>query len=55
MAFVEFFVPGIYKTVWAPRAAICTWLPTGRNIRGEKPAREIAAHSSAEAASVQDV
>jgi quercetin dioxygenase-like cupin family protein len=55
MAFVEFFVPGIYKTVWAPGAAICTWLPTGRNIRGEKPAREIAAHSSAEVTSVQDV
>lgn len=55
MAFVEFFVPGIYKTVWAPGASICTWLPTGRNIRGEKPAREIAAHSSAAAASLQDV
>ena len=55
MAFVEFFVPGVYKTTWAPGAAICTWLPTGRNIRGEKPAREIAAHSSAEAASPHDV
>jgi len=55
MAFVEFFVPGVYQTVWAPGASICTWLPTGRNIRGEKPAREIEAHSSAEAASPQDV
>jgi mannose-6-phosphate isomerase-like protein (cupin superfamily) len=55
MAFVEFFVPGIYKTVWAPGAAICTWLPTGRDIRGEKPARDIAAHSSAEATGPQDV
>jgi quercetin dioxygenase-like cupin family protein len=55
MAFVEFFVPGVYQTVWAPGAPICTWLPTGRNIRGAKPAREIGAHSSAEAASPQDV
>jgi len=55
MAFVEFFVPGECKTVWAPGASICTWLPTGRNIRGEKPAREIKAHSWAEAASPQDV
>lgn len=55
MVFVEFFVPGVYKTTWAPGAAICTWLPTGRNIRGERPAREIAAHSSAEAASPHDV
>jgi quercetin dioxygenase-like cupin family protein len=55
MAFVEFFVPGVYKTIWAPGAAICTWLPTGRNIHGEIPAREIKAHSSAEAASPQDV
>ena len=55
MAFVEFFVPGEYKTVWAPGAAICTWLPTGRNIQGEKPAREIPAHRSPDAASLQDL
>jgi hypothetical protein len=55
MAFVEFFVPGEYKTIWAPGAAVCTWLPTGRDIRGEKPVREIRAHSSAEIASPQDV
>ena len=47
MVFVEFFVPGVYKTVWAENAPICTWAPTGRNIRGEKPVREIAGHSSA--------
>ncbi|MGZ8202826.1 MAG: cupin domain-containing protein [Burkholderiales bacterium] len=47
MVFVEFFVPGRYKTVWAPGAAICTWNPTGRTIRGEIPAREIKGHSSA--------
>ena len=55
MVFVEFFVPGEYKTIWAPGAAICTWTPTGRNIRGEKPVREIKAHSSAAVASPQDV
>jgi len=55
MAFVEFFVPGEYKTIWAPGAAVCTWLPSGRNIKGEKPAREIKAHSSAATASPQDV
>ena len=49
MVFVEFFVPGFYKTVWAEGAPICTWSPTGRTIRGEKPVREIAGHSSASA------
>lgn len=47
MRFVEFFVPGQYKTVWAPGASVCTWTPSGANIRGEKAAREIQAHSSA--------
>ena len=55
MAFVEFFVPGVYKTIWAPGAAICTWTPTGRSISGAAPVREIARHSSAEVASPQDV
>ena len=55
MVFVEFFVPGEYKTIWAPGAAVCTWLPTGRDIKGRKPAREIEAHSSAPAESPQDV
>lgn len=55
MAFVEFFVPGIYKTIWAPGAAICTWTPTGRSISGAKPVREIARHSSAQEASPADV
>ena len=49
MVFVEFFVPGVYRTVWAEGAPICTWSPTGRNLRGEKPVREIAGHSSASA------
>ena len=54
MVFVEFFVPGKYRTVWVEGAPICTWSPTGRNIRGETPAREIKGHSSA-AAIAQDV
>jgi quercetin dioxygenase-like cupin family protein len=55
MVFVEFFVPGEYKTIWAPGAAVCTWLPTGRDIQGQKPAREIRAHSSALVDSPHDV
>lgn len=55
MVFVEFFVPGEYKTLWAPGTAVCTWLPTGRDIQGQKPAREIGAHSSALVDSPQDV
>jgi quercetin dioxygenase-like cupin family protein len=55
MVFVEFFVPGEYRTVWAKDAPVCTWLPSGRNIRGEKPVREIQAHGGADAAAPQDV
>ena len=54
MAFVEFFVPGEYRTVWADGAPACAWTPTGRDIRGDEPAREIQSHSSA-AAIPQDV
>jgi len=53
--FVEFFVPGIFKTVWADDAPVCTWLPSGRNIEGGAPVREIAAHSSADFDSPHDV
>jgi quercetin dioxygenase-like cupin family protein len=55
MAFVEFFVPGEYKTIWAPGASICTWLPTGRDIKGRVPSREIKAHGGADAMSPADV
>ena len=55
MVFIEFFVPGEYKTVWVENAPVCTWLPTGRSISGEKPVREIKAHSSALDRSPQDV
>lgn len=54
MVFVEFFVPGVYKTVWADGAPVCTWNPTGRDLRGEKPVRDIKGHSSA-MATPQDV
>lgn len=55
MVFVEFFVPGEFRTIWAPGAAVCAWLPTGRDIVGRRPAREIAAHSSALVHSPRDV
>ena len=54
MVFVEFFVPGVYKTVWAEGAPVCAWTPSGRDLRGEKPVRDIQGHSSA-AATPQDV
>ncbi len=47
MRFVEFFIPGRYKTIWAEGASVCTWNPSGADIRGNKAAREIQAHSSA--------
>jgi quercetin dioxygenase-like cupin family protein len=47
MRFSEFFIPGSYKTVWAKDANVCTWIPSGHSIRGEKAARDIQAHSSA--------
>lgn len=42
--FVEFFVPGGCKTVWAPGADVCAWLPTGADIMGRPPSRDIAHH-----------
>lgn len=47
MRFVEFFIPGKYKTVWAEGANVCTWSPTGKSIKGDPAAREIRAHTSA--------
>jgi len=46
MAFIEYFVPGKFKTIWAENAPVCTWSPTGRNIMGGKPSREIGVHTS---------
>jgi len=55
MRFVEYFVPGECTTIWAPGASVCTWQPTGKDIHGRIPAREIAKHSSGEFATPQDV
>ena len=55
LVFSEFFVPGEYRTIWVNEAEVCTWLPSGRDIKGNKPVREIKAHSSAEVASPADV
>jgi quercetin dioxygenase-like cupin family protein len=54
-AFAEFFAPAEHKTVWVNEAQVCTWLPTGRDIRGRTPAREIAAHKSNVFLSPEDV
>ena len=55
LVFAEFFAPGEFKTIWVDESQICTWRPTGRDIRGQLPAREIKAHSSAEVLSPGDV
>lgn len=43
-SFVEFFVPGPCKTVWSPGANVCAWLPTGKDVEGRPPVRDIAYH-----------
>jgi quercetin dioxygenase-like cupin family protein len=55
LVFAEFFAPAEFKTVWVDTSQVCTWLPTGRDIQGREPAREIKAHSSDQVASPQDV
>ena len=55
LVFAEFFAPGEFTTVWMDESQICTWTPTGRDIRGQIPAREIKAHSSADVLSPGDV
>jgi quercetin dioxygenase-like cupin family protein len=55
LVFAEFFAPAEFKTIWVNEAEICAWLPTGRDIRGRTPVREIKAHSSAEVLSPGDV
>ncbi len=35
LVFAEFFAPGEFKTVWVDESQICTWKPTGRDIRGQ--------------------
>jgi quercetin dioxygenase-like cupin family protein len=48
LVFVEYFVPAECRTIWADDDPVCTWIPSGKNIDGGEPSREIAAHSSAE-------
>ena len=55
MVFAEFFAPGECTTIWVDESKICAWLPTGRDIKGRAPAREIQGHSSKEVAIPQDV
>ncbi len=55
MVFVEYFAPGEFKTIWVNENEICTWTPTGRDIHGQAPAREIKAHSSADVANPVEV
>ena len=55
LVFAEFFAPAEFKTIWVNENEICTWHPTGRDIRGRVPIREIKAHSSAEVENPADV
>jgi quercetin dioxygenase-like cupin family protein len=55
LVFGEFFAPAEFKTVWVNDNEICTWQPTGRDIRGRAPVRQIKGHSSADFFSPQDV
>lgn len=55
LVFAEYFAPAEFRTVWVDESQICTWHPTGRDIAGRVPVREIKAHSSAEVANPADV
>jgi quercetin dioxygenase-like cupin family protein len=55
LVFAEFFAPAEFRTIWVDNSQVCTWLPTGRDIRGRTPSREIKAHSSADVLSPQEV
>jgi quercetin dioxygenase-like cupin family protein len=55
LVFAEYFAPAEFRTVWVDEAQVCTWNPTGRDIEGRVPVREIKAHSSAEVTSPTDV
>jgi len=46
LAFLEFFAPGEWETVWVNTDHSCTWSPTGENLRGGEPSRRIASHTS---------
>jgi quercetin dioxygenase-like cupin family protein len=55
MVFAEFFAPGECTSIWVDESKVCTWLPTGRDIRGRTPTREIQSHSLAGFAIPRDV
>jgi quercetin dioxygenase-like cupin family protein len=55
LVFAEFFAPAEFRTIWVDENQICTWHPTGRDIEGRLPIREIKSHSSAEVANPADV
>lgn len=55
LIFVEMFTPAEYRTIWTNPELVCAWNPTGKNIKGGKPSREIKAHSSAPVVSPDDV
>ncbi len=55
LVFAEFFAPAEFKTIWVNENEVCTWHPTGRDIRGRAPIREIKAHSSAQVENPADV
>ncbi len=44
MVFVEFFVPGQSRTVWAPGVDVCGWNPTDTDIKGRAAARTLEYH-----------
>ena len=45
-SFVEYFIPGKYRTIWVKKEKVCTWSPTGQNFDGGKPTRYIEGHRS---------
>lgn len=55
LIFVEYFVPAECTTVWTNPELVCAWLPTGKNIDGGEPSRNIGAHSSAETVNPEGV
>lgn len=55
LIFVEYFVPGEFRTVWEDPELVCTWLPAGKNIDGGEPSRTIGTHSSAETVNPEGV
>lgn len=50
--FVEFFIPGNYKTIWLENANVCTWIPTGKDIKGRKASRHIEKHVAGEGSNI---